>query len=96
MRVLVAGATGAIGRRLIYKLVQSGHSVSGMTRTADKVPLLRVLGADPIVADALDTDAVAKAIREYRPEVIVNELTAIPGRLNIRNFEQEFAYTNRL
>lgn len=96
MRVFVAGATGAIGRRLIHKLVQAGHSVAGMTRTEDKAPLLRVLGADPIIVDALDSDAVAKAIHEIRPEVIVNELTAIPGRLNIRKFEEEFALTNRL
>jgi 2-alkyl-3-oxoalkanoate reductase len=96
MRVFVAGATGAIGRRLIHKLVQSGHSVAGMTRTAGKAPLLRVLGAEPIIVDALDSDAVAKAIQDVRPEVIVNELTAIPVRLNIRRFEEDFALTNRL
>jgi nucleoside-diphosphate-sugar epimerase len=96
MRVFVAGATGAIGRRLIYRLVQSGHVVAGMTRTENKAPLLRVLGADPIVVDAFDTDGVVKAIREFRPEVIVNELTAIPGRLNIRKFDEEFTLTNQL
>jgi len=96
MRVFVAGATGAIGRRLIYKLVQSGHAVAGMTRREEKAPLLRVLGADPILVDALDSDGVAKAIREFRPEVIVNELTAIPSRLNFRRFDEEFAQTNRL
>ena len=96
MRVFVAGATGAIGRRLIYKLVQSGHAVAGMTRREEKAPLLRVLGADPILVDALDSDGVAKAIREFQPEVIVNELTAIPSRLNFRRFDEEFARTNRL
>lgn len=96
MKVLVAGATGAIGRRLVAKLVRSGHTVAGMTRTEGKASLVSVLGADPIVVDALDPNAVAKAIRDFRPEIIVHELTAIPGRLNVRKFDQDFALTNRL
>lgn len=96
MRVFVAGASGAIGRRLVPLLVQAGHSVVGMTRTASKVALLRGLGAEPVVADALDAGSVMVAVKEARPEVVVHELTAIPAQLNIRKFDREFALTNLL
>jgi nucleoside-diphosphate-sugar epimerase len=96
MRVLVAGANGAIGRRLIPKLVQAGHTVAGMTRTAGKAGLVRAMGADPVIVDALDAAAVMAAIRGLSPDVIVHELTAIPARLNIRNYDREFELTNRL
>jgi nucleoside-diphosphate-sugar epimerase len=96
MRVLVAGASGAIGRRLIPKLLQAGHTVAGTTRTSAKSDLVRALGAQPVVVDALDAAAVAAAIRDFHPDVIVNELTAIPARLNIKDYEREFVLTNRL
>jgi nucleoside-diphosphate-sugar epimerase len=96
MRILVAGATGALGRQLVPRLVARGHEVSGMTRTDSKQQLLRDMGATPIVADALDPDAVALAVAESRPDVIVHELTAIPGAPNMRHFDRDFAQTNRL
>ena len=96
MRVFVAGATGAIGRSLVPALVRAGHSVTGMTRTPNKAAMLRAVGATPVVADALDRDAVMGAVRDARPEVVVHELTSIPARLNIRKFDREFALTNRL
>lgn len=95
MRVFVAGATGAIGRQLVPRLVAAGHEVHGMTRAASKEPLLRELGAVPVVADALDRDRVAAAVAAARPDVIVHELTAI-GPMDTRHLERDFALTNRL
>lgn len=96
MKVLLAGASGAIGRRLIPLLVQAGHSVAGTTRTAGKAALIRSLGAEPVVMDALDASAVMAAVDAHRPEVMIHELTAIPSHLNFRKFGQEFDMTNRL
>jgi nucleoside-diphosphate-sugar epimerase len=95
MRVFVAGATGAIGKQLVPRLVASGHEVHGMTRSESKLETLRELGAVPVVADALDPDQVADAVGRARPEVIVHELTAI-GALDTRHFDRDFALTNRL
>src|SRR5262245_14280110 len=101
MKVFVAGATGALGRALVPQLVARGHDVVGMTRTAEKQDLLRTLGARPVVADALDPDAVAQALASAEPEVIVHELTALSGKLSfrfIRHPERSAAsiMTNRL
>jgi nucleoside-diphosphate-sugar epimerase len=95
MRVFVAGATGAIGRQLVPRLVGAGHEVHGMTRSASKVALLHELGAVPVVADALDPDQVAEAVGTARPDVIVHQLTAI-GAVDTRHMERDFALTNRL
>jgi nucleoside-diphosphate-sugar epimerase len=95
MKVFVAGATGVLGRELVPQLVARGHEVVGMTRTASKQDPLRDLGARPVVADALDPDAVARAVAEAEPEVIVHQLTAI-GAFNPRRMERDFAATNRL
>jgi len=96
MKVFVAGASGAIGRQLVPKLVANGHEVVGMTRSEGKRDLLRGLGARPVVADALDPEAVGRAVSEADPEVIVHELTAIPGTLNPRRLDRDFETTNRL
>ena len=95
MKVFVAGATGAIGRQLVPRLVDAGHEVHGMTRHASKQQLLRDMGAEPVVADALDADQVAQAVARAHPEVIVHELTAI-GPMDLRHFDRAFATTNRL
>ena len=79
MKVFVAGATGVLGRALVPQLVARGHEVVGMTRSASKQDLVRSLGAHPVVADALDPDAVAQAVASAEPEVIVHELTALSG-----------------
>jgi 2-alkyl-3-oxoalkanoate reductase len=84
MKVFVAGATGALGRQLVPQLVARGHAVVGMTRTESKQDLLRSLGARPVVADALDPDAVAQAVAAAEPEVIVHQLTALSGKLSVR------------
>jgi nucleoside-diphosphate-sugar epimerase len=95
MRVFVAGATGAIGKQLVPRLVAAGHEVVGMTHRASNQALLEELGATPVVADALDPDQVADAVGRANPEVIVHQLTAI-GPLDLRNFDRAFALTNRL
>jgi nucleoside-diphosphate-sugar epimerase len=95
MRVFVAGATGAIGRPLVPRLVAAGHEVHGMTRSESKRALLSELGAVPVLADALDPDQVAEAVARAMPEVIVHELTAI-GPVNPRHLDRDFAQTNRL
>jgi 2-alkyl-3-oxoalkanoate reductase len=84
MKVFVAGATGAIGRSLVPQLVARGHDVVGMTRSASKQDVVRSLGARPVVADALDADAVAQAVASAEPEVIVHELTALSGPMSLR------------
>jgi nucleoside-diphosphate-sugar epimerase len=95
MKVFVAGASGALGKPLVTRLVKRGHEVTGMTRSEPKQDLLRGLGARPVVADALDPDAVARAVAEAQPDVIVHQLTAI-GAFNPRHMERDFAATNRL
>jgi nucleoside-diphosphate-sugar epimerase len=95
MRVFVAGATGAIGKQLVPRLIAAGHEVHAMTRSASKRAVLSELGAVPVVADALDPDQVAEAVAQARPDVIVHQLTAI-GSLDMRHFDRDFALTNRL
>jgi 2-alkyl-3-oxoalkanoate reductase len=85
MKVFVAGATGVLGRVLVPQLVARGHAVVGMTRSASKQDLVRSLGARPVVADALDPDAVAQAVASAEPEVIVHELTALSGPMSLRD-----------
>jgi nucleoside-diphosphate-sugar epimerase len=95
MNVFVAGATGAIGRQLVPRLVAAGHEVVGMTHKESNRALLHELGATPVVADALRRDQVAEAVGRAAPEVIVHELTAIRS-LDFRHFDRAFALTNRL
>lgn len=85
MKIFLAGATGALGRQLVPQLVARGHDVVGMTRGAAKQDLVRSLGARPVVADALDADAVAQAVAAAEPEVIVHQLTALSGPMGMRD-----------
>src|ERR671910_1018837 len=98
MRVLVAGATGAIGKQLVPRLVAAGHDVHGMTRSESKQAMLYELGAVPVVADALDPDQVSEAVGRARPDVIVHQLTAFGSvdSVNPRHFDRDLAPTNRL
>src|SRR5687767_1367512 len=96
MKVFVAGATGVLGRELVPQLVARGHEVFGMTRTASKQDGLRALGARPVVADALDPDAVARVVGEAEPEVVVHQLTALSGEMSMkdaRHPDRSFAVT---
>jgi 2-alkyl-3-oxoalkanoate reductase len=101
MKVFLAGATGVLGRALVPQLVVRGHEVVGMTRSASKQELVRSLGARPVVADALDPGAVAQAVASADPEVIVHQLTALSGRMSMREMRHPerssaFQMTNRL
>src|SRR5581483_6738824 len=96
MRIFIAGATGAVGRRLAPRLVGGGHTVIGMTRTPAKADFLRALGAEPIVADALDERSVHAAVKASRPDVIVHQLTALSGESDLRKFDRVFSSSNRL
>lgn len=95
MRVFVAGASGAIGRQLVPRLVEAGHVVTGTTRSDSKVEAVRALGATPVLVDAFDREALRRAVLDFRPEVIVHELTDLVG-LGMRSFEADFEQTNRL
>jgi len=96
MKILIAGASGALGRQLVPLLVERGDEVTGMTRSPSKCEAIGKLGAEAIVADALDADAVSRAVAQARPDVIVHELTALSGSLDMRHFDRGFAETNRL
>jgi 2-alkyl-3-oxoalkanoate reductase len=96
MRIFVAGATGALGRRLVPQLVAGGHRVTGMTRSPGKAGWLRAAGAEPVVADALDRDDVLRVVAAARPEVVVHQLTDLAAMTNFRKFDAGFAATNRL
>ncbi|MGH6812994.1 MAG: NAD-dependent epimerase/dehydratase family protein [Methylocella sp.] len=96
MKILLAGATGAVGRRLVPLLRAAGHEVAGLTRTPAKADLLRSMGGEPVIADALDPPAVLSAPRKAKPEIVIHQLTSIPSNLDYRNFDREFALTNRL
>jgi nucleoside-diphosphate-sugar epimerase len=95
MRVFVAGATGAIGRQLVPRLVEAGHEVHGMTRSESKQAMLDELGAVPVVADALDPEQVAEAVGRAQPDVIVHQLTALAGK-GLRGLKRRAAMTNRV
>jgi nucleoside-diphosphate-sugar epimerase len=96
MRVLVAGATGVIGRRLVPKLRAAGHDVIGMIRSAEREDALHALGAEPAIADALDAGAVRKAIEGARPEAVIHQLTSLPRRIDPRKIERDFELNDRL
>jgi nucleoside-diphosphate-sugar epimerase len=96
MKVFVAGATGALGQQLVPALVSNGHEVVGMTSKPEKQDLVRGLGARPVVADALDPDAVAQAVAEADPQAIVHQLTGLSRTFDLRDYEGTFALTNRL
>ena len=96
MRVFVTGATGALGRHLVPGLVAAGHEVTATTRSPGKVAQLRAAGAEPVVVDGLDREAVIAAVRTAAPEVIVHQMTALAGLRSLRNPDKAFAATNEL
>ena len=95
MRVFVAGASGAIGRPLVPRLVAAGHEVTGTTRSEERAEAIRAAGARAVICDALDADALRAAVVEAAPEVVVHELTALPHRFNPRD-KQMYAPTDRV
>jgi nucleoside-diphosphate-sugar epimerase len=96
MRVFVAGATGVIGRQLVPMLVEAGHDVLGLTRSAERGRAVEAAGAEPVVADALDRNAVVAAMLDARPDAVIHQLTAIPDAIDPRKIDRQFESTNRL
>jgi 2-alkyl-3-oxoalkanoate reductase len=96
MRVFVAGASGAIGTRLVPRLVSAGHQVIGTARSHQKTERLKALGAEPVTLDLLDREAVRGAVLEAKPDAIIHEATALTGVTFGRNMDRAFVQTNRL
>jgi len=96
MRVLLVGAGGAIGSRLVPRLSERGHQVTGTSRSAARAGYLRSLGAEPAVLDVLDAAAVRATVAAMRPDAIIYQATDLTGQGFSRNMDRGFAGTNRL
>jgi nucleoside-diphosphate-sugar epimerase len=96
MRVFVAGASGAIGTRLVAQLIDQGHEVIGTFRSPGNAERVRALGAEAIALDLLDGRAVRKAVLETKPDAIIHQATALADIRFSRNLDRSFAPTNRL
>lgn len=96
MRVFVAGATGAVGRKLVPALLSAGHAVAGLTRSPARAEAIRRAGAVPIVADVFDASAIRQAFVSFQPEIVIHELTGLSGVSDLVHFDRTFAATNRL
>jgi nucleoside-diphosphate-sugar epimerase len=96
MRVFVAGASGAIGTRLVPQVINAGHEVIGTFRSPGSAEHLRTLGAEPVALDLLDREAVRKAVLKAGPDAIIDEATALTGVKLSRNLDRSFRETNRL
>jgi 2-alkyl-3-oxoalkanoate reductase len=92
----VAGASGAVGKRLVPFLVASGHDVVAMTSSASKVDALRAAGAEPVVADGLDQFAVTRAVLQAEPQIVIHQMSGLSSAKSFKKFDAEFALTNRL
>ena len=96
MRIFLAGGSGAIGRRLIPMLCEAGHEVTATTRSGGKLDTLRALGARPVLLEALDREAVHKAVIASKPEVVMHQMTDLANLKDFRHLERDVAATNRL
>jgi len=96
MRVMVIGATGAVGTPLVRQLLEAGHEVIGTSRSEDRAKQLGLLGAHPLVLDALDVLAVRTSVAAAAPEAIVYQATGLAGVRILRSLDKPFAVTNKL
>jgi nucleoside-diphosphate-sugar epimerase len=96
MKVLVIGATGAVGLPLVSQLVRRGHEVVGTSRTQERAETLRKLRAEPAVLDLLDREAVRRLVLETRPDAIAHEATALADGVDFKRFAEGLTPTNRL
>ncbi len=78
MRIFLAGASGVIGARLLPLLIADGHTVAAMTRTASKADALAQVGAEPVVCDVFDADALRAAVSAFTPDLVMHQLTDLP------------------
>lgn len=95
-RVFLAGASGAIGRQLVPLLIADGWQVAGTTRSADKAPLLRDMGADPVVVDVFDAVALRRVLAEFKPEVVIHQFTDLPHALDASKMTEALVRNARL
>jgi 2-alkyl-3-oxoalkanoate reductase len=96
MRIVLAGATGAVGCRLLPILVSAGHSVVGLTRAPRNAEIIRMLGGEPVVANGLDAASINRAVTLAKPDVVVHQMTDLRGASDLRAFDRTFAGSNRL
>jgi len=96
MRIFVAGGTGAIGRPLITKLLARGHAIIALTRSPERAKDVLKQGAEPAIADAFDPDAVRAVIRRAQPEVVIEQLTALPRIYTRESMSAAGVYNTRL
>lgn len=96
MRILLAGATGALGTTLTPMLVEAGHDVFGTSRSRASQAALAKTGAEPVLMDGLDGASVRRAMTTAKPDVVIHQLTALKNLGNLKKFDEEFAETNRL
>jgi nucleoside-diphosphate-sugar epimerase len=96
VRILLAGATGVIGRPLVPRLVEDGHTVVGITRSPESAGPLREMGAEPVVCDVFDAERLREAAVSVRAEVVIQHLTDLPQDLNPRNLVRAYEANDRL
>jgi len=96
MKIFVAGAAGVVGNRLVPLLVRNGYEVAAMTRSGARADWVRKAGAKHVAADGLDRAAVLRAVANAKPDVIIHQMTALTGTGNLKEFDRNFAVTNRL
>src|SRR6476660_6477091 len=96
MKIFLAGAGGAIGRRLTPLLRSAGHAVFGTTRAADKAGVVRALGAEPVVVDVFDAQALARAVQAAAPDVVLHQLTDLAFAPGTPQYEEGLARNARL
>lgn len=96
MRVLVAGASGALGRRLVPQLLARGHQVTATVRNPERAGALRAAGTEPVIVDGLDAAAVGEAVARTEPDAIIHQMTSLSGKPDLKHFDRWFAATNRL
>lgn len=96
MKVFIAGGTGAIGRPLIAELLAKGHDLVALTRSNDKAQALWKQGVEPVIADVFDADAVERVVRRARPEVVIEQLTALPRTYTQESMMAAAAFNHRI
>jgi 2-alkyl-3-oxoalkanoate reductase len=96
MKVFLAGASGAIGRRLVPQLIEAGHQVTAITRSKEKLSELHDLGAEPVLCDVFDAGRLGSVVAQAEPDTVINQLTDLPQSLNPRKLGEYYAANNRV
>jgi len=96
VRIFLAGASGAIGRRLTPLLRTAGHEVTGMTRTLEVARELEAAGVDPVVVDVFDADTLKRVVTKARPEIVIHQLTDLPRVLDEPQLAAAYQHNARI